>query len=188
MRRRVKRLGRTYRLPRSPETAWKVLWGLTIAGLFLFPALVDARAQEAAPAKSSAKVQPSPAAPADTTAFAKAAGDSITLRDKVYYYQAFNQRDPFQSLIAGEFEETGELDIVDIQSVKLVGVLSGGMEKFAMLEDTNGYSYIMKAGDPIRNGSIVSVGDRTLIARISLFGQTSTVTLRLEDGKKSKGE
>jgi hypothetical protein len=66
-------------------------------------------------------------------------------------------------------------------------VLAGGMEKFAMLEDNNGYSYIMKAGDPIRNGNIVSVSDRTLVARVSLFGQTNTVTLRLEE-KKSKGE
>jgi len=158
-----------------------------MAGLFLFPALVDARAQGEAPAKSSAKVQLQTAAPADTTAARQAAGDSITLRDRVYYYQAFNQRDPFQSLMAGEFEQSGELDIVDINSVKLVGVLSGGVEKFAMLEDNNGYSYIMKAGDPIRNGNIVSVSDRSLIARVSLFGQTSTVTLRLEE-KKSKGE
>jgi len=175
-----------FRLPRTPETAWKVLWGLTIAGLFLLPALVDARAEETAPAKSDANVQPVPPAPADTAA-AQQSVDGITLREKVYYYQAFNQRDPFQSLIRGEFEESGELDVVDIYSVKLVGVLSGGMEKFAMLEDGNGYCYIMKAGDPIRNGNIVSVSDRSLIARVSLFGQTSTVTLRLED-RKSKGE
>jgi hypothetical protein len=71
--------------------------------------------------------------------------------------------------------------------VKLVGVLSGGVQKYAMLEDNNGYAYIMKAGDPIRNGNIVSVSERSLIARVSLFGQTSTVTLRLEE-KKSKGE
>jgi|GEM_PF-1792027 len=183
----MKRLIGAYRFQITPETPWKVLWTLSIAGLFLFPALVDARAQGEAPAKSSAKVQSHPAAPADTTATKQAAGDSITLRDRVYYYQAFNQRDPFQSLIAGQFEESGELDIVDINSVKLVGVLSGGVEKFAMLEDNSGYSYIMKAGDPIRNGNIVSVSDRSLIARVSLFGQTSTVTLRLEE-KKSKGE
>jgi hypothetical protein len=184
----MKRLSRKCRLPITHERAWKVLWGLSIVSLFLFPALVDARAQDAAPAKSDVKMQPNQAAPADTTALEQTADGNITLREKIYYYQAFNQRDPFQSLIAGDFEESGELDIVDIGSVKLVGVLSGGMEKFAMLEDTNGYSYIMKAGDPIRNGSIVSVGDRTLIARISLFGQSSTVTLRLEDSKKSKGE
>jgi len=187
MRSQAQRLSRTCGLRRTPEAAWKVLWGLTVVSCVLFPALVDARAQEAAPAKADAKVQPSQATPADTTALGQAAGDGITLRDRVYYYQAFNQRDPFQSLITGEFEESGEFDLVDIYSVKLVGVLAGGMEKFAMLEDNNGYSYIMKTGDPIRNGNIVSVNDRTLVARVSLFGQTSTVTLRLEE-KKSKGE
>jgi hypothetical protein len=187
MRSQAQRLSRPSPLRVTPEIVWKVLWGLTIASCVLFPALVDARAQEAAPAKADTKVQPSKATPADTTALGREAGDGITLRDKTYYYQAFNQRDPFQSLIAGEFEESGEFDIVDIYSVKLVGVLAGGMEKFAMLEDNNGYSYIMKAGDPIRNGNIVSVNDRTLVARVSLFGQTSTVTLRLEE-KKSKGE
>jgi len=157
---------------------WKVLWAVVISGLFLCPVQGNATAEQTA--------QPSVAAKADT-AKAGAQTDQVTLREKVYYYQAFNQRDPFQSLIAGEFEESGELDVVDIYSVRLVGVLSGGMEKFAMLEDNNGYAYIMKAGDPIRNGSIVSVSARNLVARVTMFGQTSTVTLRLED-KKRKGE
>jgi Tfp pilus assembly protein PilP len=163
---------------------WKVLWGLTISSLLLCSTLAVARAEQGAQAQGRPAVQPDAMTPGSATA---AKTDSITLRDKVYYYQAFNQRDPFQSLIAGEFEESGELDIVDIYSVRLVGILSGGMRKFAMLEDNNGYAYIMKAGDPIRNGSIVSVSDRALVARVSLFGQTSTVTLRLEE-KKRKGE
>ncbi|MCK4538812.1 MAG: hypothetical protein KAV42_08450 [Candidatus Krumholzibacteria bacterium] len=108
------------------------------------------------------------------------------LREKKYYYQAFNRRDPFTSLIAGEFEES-QFELVDIYAVKLVGVLSGGMDKYAMLEDKNGFGYIIKAGDPIRHGSIVSVGDRTLVARLTMFGQTSSVTLRLE-GNTGKGE
>lgn len=113
-------------------------------------------------------------------------GGPMTLREKNYYYQAFNRRDPFQSLIDGEFEET-ELELVDIYAVKLVGVLSGGMDKYAMLEDKNGFGYIVKAGDPVRNGSIVSVGEQALVARLTMFGQTNSVTLRLE-GKKGKGE
>jgi Tfp pilus assembly protein PilP len=153
--------------------------------VLLLPAFVAAEAQQSAPVKADAKAQQTEATPADTGAVRTP--DGIILRDKVYYYQAFNQRDPFQSLISGDFEESGEADIVDIYGVKLVGVLSGGVEKYAMLEDNKGYAYIMKAGDPIRNGNIVSVSDRSLIARVSLFGQTSTVTLRLEE-KKSKGE
>jgi hypothetical protein len=165
---------------------WKVLWGVLLSGLVLCSAHGNVAAQGDAMAKTNPQAQPPVAAQADT---GKAAltPDGIILREKVYYYQAFNQRDPFQSLIAGEFEESGELDVVDIYSVRLVGILSGGMEKFAMLEDNNGYAYIMKSGDPIRNGNIVSVSDRSLVARVTMFGQTSTVTLRLEE-KKRKGE
>jgi hypothetical protein len=109
------------------------------------------------------------------------------IREKRYYYQAFNRRDPFQSLIVGEYEQS-QFELVDINVVKLVGILSGGMEKYAMLEDSNGFAYILKAGDPVRNGSVVSVGDRSLVARVSLYGQTTSVTLNVEGSKKNKGE
>lgn len=108
------------------------------------------------------------------------------LRTKHYYYQAFNRRDPFQSLMEGNYEET-QTDLVDIYKVRLVGVLSGGMEKYAMLEDNNGIGYILKVGDPIRNGNVISVAKRSLIARVTMYGQTSSITLNLE-GPKGKGE
>lgn len=107
------------------------------------------------------------------------------LRERRYYYKAFGRRDPFKSLISGEYEEV-ESDLLDIYSVKLVGVLSGGVEKYAMLEDKNGLGYIVKSGTPIQHGDIVSVGERSVIARVTMFGQTSSVTLRLENDK-SKG-
>jgi hypothetical protein len=141
---------------RVPKELWKVLWGLVLPIFFLTSVILPVQAY---------------AADEDD-------GDRI-LREKRYFYKAFNRRDPFQSLIIGEFEES-EFDLVDIYSVKLVGVLSGGMEKFAMLEDNNGYSYILQAGDPIRHGRIVSVGARTLVARVTMYGQTNSVTLQLE--------
>jgi hypothetical protein len=113
--------------------------------------------------------------------------ENKNLRDKRYFYQAFNRRDPFRSLIVGEFEQT-EFELVDINAVRLVGVLSGGMERYAMLEDKNGFAYIVKAGDPVRNGSVVSIGERSLVARISMFGQTNSVTLHLEGDDRTKGD
>ena len=148
---------------RVPRKAWKVLWGFIVPALFVITMIVPMLVV------------------ADETA---AKGEN--LRDKRYFYRAFNHRDPFQSLIVGEFEES-EFDLVDVYSVRLVGVLSGGMEKFAMLEDNNGFGYILKAGDLVRHGSVVSVGDRSLVARVTMYGQTSSVTLRLE-GTKGKGE
>jgi len=148
---------------RVPKKAWKVLWGLIVPALFLItmvvPMLVVAEEEGA---------------------------EEKNLREKRYYYKAFNYQEPFQSLIAGDFEES-EFDLVDVYGVHLVGILSGGMERFAMLEDNNGFGYILKAGDPVRHGSVVSVGDRSLVARVTMYGQTSSVTLRLE-GTKGKGE
>ena len=108
------------------------------------------------------------------------------IRTKNYYYRAYNRRDPFRCLIRGDLKEVSG-DLVDINNVKLVGVLSGDMQKYAMLEDKNGIGYILKAGDPIRNGSIVSVSEKSLIARISMYGQTSRITLKLE-GINEKGD
>jgi hypothetical protein len=167
------------RLAGIPKIAWKVLWVLAAAGI-VAGAPHAACAEQSAPAKAA---EPTAAAVAVDSLHA----EGVTLRDKGYYYQAFNLRDPFTSLIAGQFEETGELDIVDVYAVRLVGILSGGRNRYAMLEDNNGYAYIVKAGDPVRNGNVVSVTDRSLVARVTVFGQTSTVTLRLEE-KKSKGE
>ncbi len=136
---------------------WKILLGLFVSLILLASILMPAFAR---------------AEDAD--------GKNAKLRDKRYYYKAFNRKDPFQSLITGEFEES-EFELVDIYSVRLVGVLSGGMERFAMLEDSNGFGYIVRTGDLVRNGSIVTVGDRSLVARVTFFGQTTSVTLRMED-------
>lgn len=145
------------------KTAWKAIWVFAAAALLL-------------------GVLPPPATRADETE-----EETVNLREKRYFYKAFNRRDPFQSLIAGEFEQS-EFELVDINAVRLVGVLSGGMERYAMLEDKNGFAYILKAGDPVRNGSVVSIGERTLVARVSMFGQTNSVTLHLEGEDRTKGD
>lgn len=148
---------------KNHKKSWKIMWGFVLPAILIASALLT------------------------TWAYAEEGNQAErTLREKRYYYKAFNRRDPFQSLITGDFEES-ELNLVDIYGVRLVGVLSGEMKRFAMLEDNNGYSYIVQAGDPVRHGHIVSVGYRTLVARVSLFGQTNSVTLRLEEGM-GKGE
>jgi hypothetical protein len=149
---------------RVHKKAWKAIWVVAGAALLLSALPFSPAASQAA------KME-----------------EGRIIREKRYFYQAFNRRDPFQSLIVGEYEQS-EFELVDINSVKLVGVLSGGMERFAMLEDSNGYAYILKAGDPVRNGNIVSVGDKSVVARVTLFGQTTSVTLKIEGSSKNKGE
>jgi hypothetical protein len=110
----------------------------------------------------------------------------VKLRDNSYYYSAFNKRDPFESLIVGEFVSEKKMPVVDVGRVVLVGIVKGELDRFALLEDDKGFSYILRVGDEVRNGSIVAIGDRSMVARVTNFGQTRKFTLHL--AKREEGE
>jgi hypothetical protein len=108
------------------------------------------------------------------------------LRDNNYYYSAFNKRDPFRSLIVGDFVSEKRMSPVDLGRVELVGVVKGDLDRFAMLEDNKGYAYILRVGDRIKNGSVVAIGDRSMVARVTNFGQTRKFTLHLARAEGEK--
>jgi hypothetical protein len=109
----------------------------------------------------------------------------IKLRENQYYYSAFNNRDPFMSLIVGDFVRKAKMTIVDLNTVELVGIVRGELDRFALLEDDNGYSYILRVGDRVTNGSVVAIGEETMVARVTTFGQTTKLTLHLS--KREEG-
>ena len=120
--------------------------------------------------------------PADSTAtraITTAPAAKVTLRENLYYYDAFNRRDPFRSLVDGAFNRSDKMDLVNLSAVHLVGVVRGEVDRFALLEDNNGYSYILRVGDRVHNGTVVSIGEDELVARVTNFGQTTTVRLHL---------
>jgi hypothetical protein len=151
-------------------------------------ALVAASAQAAdAPAdttKTAAKAAtPAPAATApvdsDEAAATTSANGKVVLRENLYYYDAFNRRDPFRSLVDGAYNRSDKMDLVNLNSVQLVGIVRGEVDRFALLEDASGYSYILRVGDRVHNGTVVSIGEDELVARVTNFGQTTTVRLHL---------
>ncbi len=115
-------------------------------------------------------------------------GDTATgkpkLRENSYYYGAFNRRDPFRSLVSGKFVRQDRMTLIELSAVELVGVVQGELDRFAMLEDDKGFNYILRVGDRVRGGTVVSIGDQTLVARVTNFGQTSKFTLHLVDRKQ----
>lgn len=130
-------------------------------------------------ARSQAPTDPAaPAAPA-TSALVAAQTGKVTLRENLYYYDAFNRRDPFRSLVDGAFNRSDKMDLVNLSAVQLVGVVRGEVDRFALLEDGDGYSYILRVGDRVHNGTVVSIGEDELVARVTNFGQTTTVRLHL---------
>jgi hypothetical protein len=131
----------------------------------------------------------------DAAAAALEAGDSSTpsqeaaaklqeLRRNEFFYQSYGRGDPFKTLVAGKFEGTTSGDLVDVSSGRLVGVMWGPDDQFALVEDGNGFGYILRVGDPVQNGRVVSIRKNSLTAKITLYGITSSVTLKLE---KSEG-
>jgi len=110
----------------------------------------------------------------------------VKLRENTYYYSAFNRRDPFQSLIVGEFISERKMEVVDISRVVLVGIIKGELDRFALLEDDKGFSYILRVGDQVKNGSVVAIGSESMVARVTNFGQTKKFTLHLAKGEEGE--
>jgi len=149
----------------------------SLVAAILCAATAGSAVRAEAPADSTRAAAP---APAVTAAPAPAApGGKVVLRENLYYYDAFNRRDPFRSLVEGAFNRNDRMDLVNLSAVQLVGIVRGEVDRFALLEDASGYSYILRVGDRVHNGTVVSIGEDELVARVTNFGQTTTVRLHL---------
>lgn len=102
------------------------------------------------------------------------------LRANEFFYQSYGKEDPFKVLVDGEFEQVSAADLVDMNSAQLVGVMWGQEDRFALVEDGEGFGYILRVGDRVRNGRVVSIRKNSLTARVTLYGITNTVVLKLE--------
>jgi hypothetical protein len=153
-------------------------------------AAVAVAARADAPADTTKAAPATPANPAtaapvaaplesDAAAATTSANGKVVLRENLYYYDAFNRRDPFRSLVDGAYNRSDKMDLVNLNAVQLVGIVRGEVDRFALLEDASGYSYILRVGDRVHNGSVVSIGEDELVARVTNFGQTTTVRLHL---------
>jgi len=161
---------------------------LWISAALLFAALAfsipsAALADDAAKAKP-AQAQAEPATDTPATDDATSPKGKTVLRENSYYYGAFNRRDPFRSLVSGRFVRDDMMETVDLTGVELVGIVKGDLDRFALMEDEKGFTYILRVGDRVRNGSIVAIGEQSMTARIVTFGQTSKFTLHLVERQK----
>lgn len=132
-----------------------------------------------------------PASAADQVDKTAAQGESLSpsqeslqrinaLRANEFFYQSYGKEDPFKVLVDGDFEQVSAADLVDMNSAQLVGVMWGQEDRFALVEDGEGFGYILRVGDRVRNGRVVSIRKNSLTARVTLYGITNTVVLKLE--------
>jgi Tfp pilus assembly protein PilP len=102
------------------------------------------------------------------------------VRANEFFYQSYGQADPFRVLVDGTYEQARAGEYVDVNSAKLVGVMWGESDQFALVEDGEGFGYILRVGDRVLNGRVVSIRKDRLTARLTLYGIANTVVLKLE--------
>jgi hypothetical protein len=153
-----------------------LLHALALAGLLLSAAAAFA----APPAATGGADDPGTVLKAPT-----AVGDELLLSRGHYFYTSFSRRDPFGSLLKGEFASTGRDDLLDIGELILVGVVWGENDKFAVVQDKRDNVHTLRVGDRMVNGKVVEITQTSLTVQHYFFGETANVTIQIHEGEGS---
>jgi len=133
------------------------------------------QASESAEATPPSGVE-DPAVAAKPMETAMADDPNAPIRENSMEYRASGStRDPFLTLVGGE----GRSDLIDLSVVTLVAVV-GGDDPFGVVEDAEGTSYVLRQGDRVKNGRVVSIKPTALVASQTILGYTTTVQLKLQ--------
>jgi hypothetical protein len=98
-----------------------------------------------------------------------------------YQYNALGRRDPFQSLLNGEYvgSDVGGDAPPDVGGLKVVGIVWGDADQFALVEDARGDSHILRRGDKVMNGFVEALKRDAMVVNLTVDGQSQSVTVPL---------
>ncbi len=96
-----------------------------------------------------------------------------------YYYASLGRRDPFASLVDGNFQSDGQVGLVDVGDVKLVGIAWDDIDRFAMVEDSRGFGHALRVGDPVRSGRVLRIERDSVTFLQTSAGESTTITINL---------
>ncbi|UCF78893.1 MAG: hypothetical protein JSW03_01035 [Candidatus Eiseniibacteriota bacterium] len=122
---------------------------------------------------------------AEDTKVGKAAQVELLLSRPNFIYSSLGKRDPFLSLVSGEFHGEGTTGLVNVGDMELVGILRGGSTVLAMVEDSRGRGYVLRVGDQMMNGMVKDIRSDSIVVEQSFYGETQTVVISM---KSKEGE
>jgi hypothetical protein len=121
--------------------------------------------------------------PASAKTVAKPGPQNLTQIDEqvTYQYNALGRRDPFAALVGGAFigADVGGDAPLDIGAIKVVGIVWGTSDKFALVEDPRGNSMVLRKGDKVMNGEVEQLMREAIVVKHSVDGQSEWVTIPL---------
>jgi hypothetical protein len=125
---------------------------------------------------------PSPTTPMRTSGPRSQASTLAPQEEQItYHYNALGRRDPFQPLIGGGFigADEGGKAAPDVGGIKVVGIVWGTTDKFALIEDPRGNSMVLRQGDKVMNGVVEELKRGSIVVKLSVDGQTQSVEIPL---------
>lgn len=98
-----------------------------------------------------------------------------------YQYNALGRRDPFQAMVDGGFvgNDVGGDAPVDVGAIKVVGIVWGTNDKFALAEDARGNSLVLRQGDKVMNGVVSDLKRDAVLVNLTVDGQSESVVIPL---------
>lgn len=108
------------------------------------------------------------------------------LHPEPYAYGSIGMRDPFATLLSREGEElTGDPGVADLT---IVGVLWGARGRFALAETRQGECLLLRVGDRLRDGRILSITPEGITVVQYYFGMSRRVNLPIFSGEEGGHE
>ncbi len=122
---------------------------------------------------------------ADDAEKGKVTQAELLLSRPKFIYSSLGKRDPFMSLVSGEFHGEGATGLVNVGDMELVGVLRGGNVVLAMVEDSRGRGYVLRVGDQVMNGVVKEIRKDSIVVEQTFYGEVQTVVISM---KSKEGE
>jgi hypothetical protein len=98
---------------------------------------------------------------------------------KIITYNPETRRDPFLPLTDKEQMNFGAAPLPRFENLKLVGIIRDKLGNQALLEDEIGFGYILKSGDQIKNGYVMSIEENKVVFHVEEYGGYQIMTLEL---------
>ncbi len=129
------------------------------------------------PALAADAVEPTPTKVVDVSL-----SDDLLLTPEPYYYESLGRRDIFVSLISEEYKEDNPNPKPVSEELRVVGILWGEKDRFALLEAQDGRSMILREGDSIGDGVVSQILPDRVVVHVMEYGSSRTKSLPLEQG------
>lgn len=75
--------------------------------------------------------------------------------------------------------DVGGAALPDIGGIKVVGIVWGTDDQFAMAEDARGQSMVLRRGDKVMNGVVESLRRDGVVVSLTVDGQSQSVVIPL---------